>query len=160
MSYIIELRINNKERIVQISDEQGRALQKQYMENSMPPKIMTNGEAMSTTAIQLISPFSVWWEKDKVGLDQKRMQRCGFCMMATPYGTSCGCKPKNALPAPTEAKTQPLTLERLRAGWIRAIAAMFASNPNMTAKSSWFPKRLVEQYAIAPEEAGLPTGTW
>ncbi len=54
-----------------------------------------------------------------------------------------------------------LNPDRLRAGWIRAIKEALAVNPGLFQKgSSLNPKKLIEFYAIAPEEVGLPTGAW
>lgn len=154
MPYIIEARVNGKERIYKINDTEGRKLQEQFLHGSMPNRLLLHGEALSADAVQMIAKLEVWMENDRKALSTRSLVRCSGCLAVHLVDASCNCRPLETSEEPEYLKDTPkLTQEELREGFIRAIKEALRVNPKLM--KSGFADGLIHRYMIAPEELSL-----
>lgn len=161
--YVAECRINGKEKILLLNETQ-----KNNVVAAMGIKAATvnvNGNVMRTDCIMLVSKFADWRKSDESAQNSRGKYRCPSCFTVNDNGNRCQCSTERREMA-GRYDDYADTPERLRAGWVKCVGAAFASNVKLAERmrqGNPFARgfgKIIETYAIAPEEAGLPTGTW
>lgn len=162
-NYIVECRINGKEKIFVVNDTQ-----KANITSAMgvgAKSITVNGETLRTECILLVSPFADWQRSDTSAQSSRNKYRCMNCFCVNENGNRCSCSVAKVSDLPTSTDYAD-TPERLRNGWIKCVKAAFETNPRlierMKQKNAFATGlgKIIQDYAIAPEEVNLPTGTW
>lgn len=161
--YVAECRINGKEKILLLNETQ-----KNNVVAAMGIKAATvnvNGNVMKTDCIMLVSKFADWRKSDESAQNSRGKYRCGNCFTVNNNGNRCQCSTaRQEIGGRNDDFAD--TPERLRVGWVKCVKAAFAANPRLAEKmkqgnpSAKGLGKIIETYAIAPEEAGVPTGTW
>jgi hypothetical protein len=133
--FIIECKVNGKERIYRLPDEAGRKIQAAINADTLPWRITIEDESVRTPDILIVSPEGIWWEKDARGQAMFHRKRCKHCFSVLPIVSACECedarKEAKAVSGEEclETDAPPLTPERVRKGWVKALREAHSVNP-------------------------------